>query len=147
MQRIGKEQLEEDKLRRAEDLADYENNLKAKADELDKSLTLRNISEDEYYQQLGEYLAQNRNLESDEYYKQLDKYNNYLDKKQDAADRAAEQQLKAEKSAAEKRQKEADAAAKKAQQEAEAAAKKLNRTRKSFFPSRRKPWRKACLTF
>ena len=119
MQRIGKEQLEEDKRLRAEDLADYENNLKAKADELDKSLTRRKISEDEYYQQLGEYLAQNRNLESDEYYKQLDKYNNYLDKKQDAADRAAEQQLKAEKYAAEKLQQEAETAAKKAQQDAE----------------------------
>lgn len=119
MQRIGKEQLEEDKRLRAEDLADYENNLKAKADELDKSLTRRKISEDEYYQQLGEYLSQNRNLESDEYYKQLDKYNNYLDKKQDAADRAAEQQLKAEKSAAEKLQQEAEAAAKKAKQDAE----------------------------
>lgn len=138
MQRIGKEQLEEDKLRRAEDLADYENNLKAKADELDKSLTLRNISEDEYYQQLGEYLAQNRNLESDEYYKQLDKYNNYLDKKQDAADRAAEQQLKAEKSAAEKRQKEADAAAKKAQQEAEAAAKKAQQDAEKLLSEQEK---------
>lgn len=138
MQRIGKEQLEEDKRLRAEDLADYENNLKAKVDELDKSLTLREISEDDYYQQLGEYLAQNRNLESDEYYKQLDKYNNYLDKKQDAADRAAEQQLKAEKSAAEKRQKEADAAAKKAQQEAEAAAKKAQQDAEKLLSEQEK---------
>lgn len=119
MQRVGEQQYEENQKQREEDLKDYENNLKAKADELDKSLTLRKISEEEYYEQLGEYLSQNRNLESDEYYKQLDKYNNYLDKKQDAADRAAEQQLKAEKSATEKLQQEAEAAAKKAEQDAE----------------------------
>lgn len=123
-QQDGERQLAEDQQRRADDLADYENNLKAKVDELDKSLTLRKISEDEYYGQLGEYITQNRNLESEEYYRQLDKYNSYLDKKQDATDKAAEQRLKAEKSAAEKRQKEAESAAKKAQQEAEKAAKK-----------------------
>lgn len=123
-QQDGERQLAEDQQHRADDLADYENNLKAKVDELDKSLTLRKISEDEYYGQLGEYITQNRNLESEEYYRQLDKYNSYLDKKQDAADKAAEQRLKAEKSAAEKRQKEAESTAKKAQQEAEKAAKK-----------------------
>lgn len=137
-QREGERQLEEDKRLRAEDLADYENNLKNKVDELDKSLTLREITEEEYYEQLGKYLAQNRNLESDEYYKQLDKYNNYLDKKQDAANRAAEQQLKAEKSAAEKRQKEADAAAKKAQQEAETAAKKAQQDAKKLLSEQEK---------
>ena len=119
MQRIGKQRLKESQEINEQDLKDYEENLKAKVTELDRSLTLREISEEKYYEELGKYIKENQNLESDEYYKQLDKYNKYLDKKQDAADKAAEKQLKAEKSAAEKLQKEAETAAKKAQQEAE----------------------------
>lgn len=138
MRREGEKKLADDQKRRAEDLADYEKNLKSQVDALDKSLTLREISEEEYYKQLGEYLTKNQNLESDEYYKQLDRYNKYLDKKQDAADKAAEQQLKAEKTAAEKRQKEAEAAEKKAQQEAETAAKKAQQEAEKLLSEQEK---------
>lgn len=111
MQAEGERQLAENQDRRSADLADYEENLKAKVTELERNLTLRKISEDEYYQQLGEYITQNRNLESEEYYKQLDRYNNYLDKKSTAADKAAADEEKAEKErqdAVTKAQKEAE---------------------------------------
>ena len=97
MQRIGQEQLEEDKRLRAEDLADYENNLKAKKEELDNSLALRQMSEEEYYQEIGKYLSENKNLSSKEYFKLLGEYEAYLEKKQKAADKAAEDEEKAEK--------------------------------------------------
>lgn len=111
MQAEGERQLAKNQERRAAVLADYEENLKAKVTELERNLTLRKISEDEYYQQLGEYITQNRNLESEEYYKQLDRYNNYLDKKSTAADKAAADEEKVEKElqdAVTKAQKEAE---------------------------------------
>lgn len=100
-----KKEYEESKKQKAKELKDYEENLKAKVTELDHNLALRKISEDKYYEQLGEYITKNKNLESDEYYKQADKYNKYLEKKQKTADKAAEDAQKAAKKAAENEQK------------------------------------------
>lgn len=101
--RMGEEQAAEDKRRRAEELKDYEENLKAKVDELDDNLALRRISEEEYYQELGNYLAENSNRESKAYFEQLGRYEDYNEKKQSAAEKAAEK----EKAAADKAAKDA----------------------------------------
>ncbi|MDE5859448.1 MAG: hypothetical protein K2H23_03535, partial [Oscillospiraceae bacterium] len=97
MKRMGEQKLAENQQRRADDLADYEENLKAKKEELDNSLALRQMSEEEYYQEIGKYLSENKNLSSKEYFELLGKYEDYLDKKQKAADKAAEDEQKAEK--------------------------------------------------
>ena len=109
MQSEGERQLVEDQQRRADDLADYENNLKAKREALDNDLALRRISEEQYYEKLGEYLAENRNLSSKEYFAALEDYEDYLDKKQTETEKAA----KAEAETVEKYAKEQQEAEKK----------------------------------
>lgn len=111
MQRVGEQQYEENQKQRAEELADYENSLKAKREALDNDLALRRISEEDYYNQLGSWLEENRNLSSKEYFSALGDYESYLDKKQTAAEKAAEEEQKAEK--------ERQNAAKKAAEDAE----------------------------
>ena len=97
MQREGERQLAESQELNAQELADYENNLKAKREALDNDLALRRISEEDYYNQLGTWLEENRNLSSKEYFSALGDYESYLDKKQTAAEKAAEEEQKAEK--------------------------------------------------
>lgn len=80
----------------------YEDNLQTKVDSLEKSLALRKISEDEYYEQLGQYLEENVNTESELYYKQLSNCEKYYDEKKTAAVKATEEQQKAETEATEK---------------------------------------------
>lgn len=105
MKRRGEQQLEETKKQRAQDLADYEENLKAKKEEWDNDLALRRMSEEEYWQEVGKYLSENKNLESKAYFELLGKYEDYLEKKQKTADKAAEDAQKAAKKAAEDEQK------------------------------------------
>lgn len=107
MKRKGEQQEADRKQRLADELADYEENLKAQVAEYDNSLALRRISEEQYYQKIGEYLSENKNLSSKEYFELLGKYEDYLEKKQKAADKAAEDEQKAEK----ERQKETQKAA------------------------------------
>lgn len=85
-----------------EELKAYDENLQAKVDMLEKNLALRKISEDDYYNQLKQYLDENVNTESELYYKQLSNYEKYAEDKQSAAVKAAEEQQKAENEAAEK---------------------------------------------
>lgn len=87
---------------REKELAEYDENLQAKVDSLEKSLALRKISEEEYYKQLGQYLDENVNTESELYYKQLSNCEKYYDEKKAAAVKAAEEQQKAETEATEK---------------------------------------------
>ncbi len=98
--------LSEDKekqlVQEEEELKAYDENLQAKVDMLEKNLALRKISEDDYYNQLKQYLDENVNTESELYYKQLSNYEKYAEDKQSAAVKAAEEQQKAENEAAEK---------------------------------------------
>lgn len=105
MKRRGEEQAAEIKRRRAEDLKNYEENLKAKKEEWDNNLALRRMSEEKYWQEVGKYLSENKNLESKAYFELLGKYEDYLEKKQKTADKAAEDAQKAAKKAAEDEQK------------------------------------------
>ena len=110
-QREGERLLEEDRERQATELEEYENNLKTKVAELDNNLSLRRISEEQYYSELKKHLDDNKNLSSKAYFEQLEKYETYIAKKQDAADKASEDEQKTEKArqdALAKAQKEAE---------------------------------------
>lgn len=76
------------------DVTAYEEQLQTKVDALDKSLALRKISEEEYYNELKKYLDENVNTESEAYYKQLSNYENYIDQKDKAAQKDIENQKK-----------------------------------------------------
>lgn len=90
----------------SEEVADYEEQLQAKVDALDRNLNLRKVSEEEYYKELKKYLDENVNTESEEYYKQLSNYEKYLDKKKKADEKAAQE---AEKKQKEEKKKQDDA--------------------------------------
>lgn len=78
----------------AADVTAYEEQLQTKVDALDKSLVLRKISEEEYYNELKKYLDENVNTESEAYYNQLSNYEKYLDKKKQADEKAAQEKEK-----------------------------------------------------
>ena len=91
------------------DVTAYEEQLQTKVDVLDKSLALRKISEEEYYNELKKYLDENVNTESEAYYKQLSEYEKYIDKK----DKAAQKEVENQKKQADKEEKERKKAAEK----------------------------------
>lgn len=91
------------------DVTAYEEQLQTKVDALDKSLALRKISEEEYYNELKKYLDENVNTESEAYYKQLSNYEKYIDKK----DKAAQKEVENQKKQADKEEKERKKAAEK----------------------------------
>lgn len=72
-------------------------NLNAFVADLDKKLSLRKVSEQEYYDALHSYLVENQDKESVEWFKQLGRWEDYNQKKNDEAVKAAEKQQAAQK--------------------------------------------------
>lgn len=86
--------LEDLSQKQKEEVKLYEENLQAEVDKLDEKLSLRKLSEEEYYTELKKYLDSHVNEESALYYKQLSNYEKYVDKKDKAAQKEAENQKK-----------------------------------------------------
>lgn len=101
--------LEELPDRQKEEVKLYEESLQTEVDKLDEKLSLRKISEEEYYAELKKYLDSHVNEESALYYKQLSNYENYIDKK----DKAAQKDIENQKKQAEKEEEERKKAAEK----------------------------------
>ncbi len=101
--------LEELPDRQREEVKLYEETLQAEVDKLDEKLSLRKISEEEYYAELKKYLDSHVNEESALYYKQLSNYENYIDQK----DKAAQKDIENQKKQAEKEEEERKKAAEK----------------------------------
>lgn len=86
--------LEDLSQKQKEEVKLYEETLQAEVDKLDEKLSLRKLSEEEYYTELKKYLDSHVNEESALYYKQLSEYEKYIDKKDKAAQKEAENQKK-----------------------------------------------------
>ena len=86
--------LEDLSQKQKEEVKLYEETLQAEVDKLDEKLSLRKLSEEEYYTELKKYLDSHVNEESALYYKQLSNYEKYIDKKNKAAEKEAENQKK-----------------------------------------------------
>lgn len=86
--------LEDLSQKQKEEVKLYEETLQAEVDKLDEKLSLRKLSEEEYYTELKKYLDSHVNEESALYYKQLSNYEKYIDKKDKAAKKEAENQKK-----------------------------------------------------
>lgn len=101
--------LEDLPQKQKEEVKLYEETLQAEVDKLDEKLSLRKISEEEYYAELKKYLDSHVNEESALYYKQLSNYENYIDQK----DKAAQKDIENQKKQAEKEEEERKKAAEK----------------------------------
>lgn len=101
--------LEDLPQKQKEEVKLYEETLQAEVDKLDEKLSLRKISEEEYYTELKKYLDSHVNEESALYYKQLSNYEKYIDKK----DKAAQKEVENQKKQADKEEKERKKAAEK----------------------------------
>ncbi len=86
-QRLAYENAQNEKKIRDENLKDYVANL-------DERLSLRRISEEQYYSELKDYLDKNVNTESKAWYEQLGRYEDYEQKKLDTAKKEAEEEQK-----------------------------------------------------
>lgn len=86
--------LEDLSQKQKEEVKLYEETLQAEVDKLDEKLSLRKLSEEEYYTELKKYLDSHVNEESALYYKQLSNYENYIDQKDKAAQKDIENQKK-----------------------------------------------------
>ena len=86
--------LEDLSQKQKEEVKLYGETLQAEVDKLDEKLSLRKLSEEEYYTELKKYLDSHVNEESALYYKQLSNYEKYIDKKNKAAEKEAENQKK-----------------------------------------------------
>lgn len=83
---------------------EYEKALRAQIAALDRSLKLRKISEDEYFEELKKKLEENVNTESELYFQQLSRYENYQSKKLKNQEKASEESRKAAEKAAKEQQ-------------------------------------------
>lgn len=81
--KLAVEATENEKAAREQDLKDFVTNLDEKQD-------LRRISEQEYYDELYDYLMKHEDRESKEWFKQLGRYEEYQQKQTDVAVKAAE---------------------------------------------------------
>lgn len=113
--KLAVEAAEKKKAAREQALKDY-------VADLDEKQDLRRISEEDYYNELYDYLMKYEDRESVEWFKQLGRYEDYRQKLADAAEKAAEDEQKAEK--------ERQNAAKKAADEAE--TERINAIKKSW---------------
>lgn len=101
--------LEDLSQKQKEEVKLYEETLQTEVDKLDEKLSLRKLSEEDYYTELKNYLDSHVNEESALYYKQLSEYEKYIDKK----DKAAQKEVENQKKQADKEEKERKKAAEK----------------------------------
>lgn len=81
--KLAVEATEKEKAAREQDLKNF-------VTDLDKKQDLRRLSEQEYYDELYDYLMKHEDRESKEWFKQLGRYEEYQQKQTDAAVKAAE---------------------------------------------------------
>ena len=118
------------------DLEKYEEKLQTEEDLLEHSLKTRNITAEQYDQQLMEKLnsdlgfdnAEELKKDSELYYQLLEKHEDYIEDKKTADEKAAEDAREAAEKAAEEQQKIADEANKEAQKELENSLKEQQKT-------------------
>lgn len=100
--KLAVEATEKEKAARDQNLKDY-------VADLDEKQYLRKISEQEYYDELYDYLVKHEDRESVEWFKQLGRYEEYQQKQADAAVKAAEK-AKSDRDKLDKEQQEAEEA-------------------------------------
>lgn len=100
--KLAVEATEKEKAARDQNLKDY-------VADLDEKQYLRKISEQEYYDELYDYLVKHEDRESVEWFKQLGRYEEYQQKQADAAVKAAEK-AKSDQDKLDKEQQEAEEA-------------------------------------